>query len=137
MKYLTFTAMFRNDRFEKEVKRVGKKKVLEELFKGGADSKINHYFDSGINPRLDKIEAFCRYFRRPVDYFVDLSDGKNDGKEIIRYANESDNYLEEAEIRLSHAYEKIDLMDKIIESKNEIISILNDEIRRLRALNKS
>lgn len=129
--------MFRNDRFEKEVKRIGKKKVLRELFNGGADSKINHYYESGINLRLDKIEAFCKYFGKPVDYFVDLSDGKSDGEDSGRYVHESSNYLEETEMKLSHAHEKIDLLNKIIESKNDIILILNEEICRLRESNKS
>lgn len=128
--------MFRNDRFESEVKRIGKQKVLEELFKGGSESKINHYYEDGVNIRLDKLEAFCKYFSRPVDFFIDLSDGKSTSYESDRFVSESSNYLEEAGLKLAHAKEKIILLEKIIESKNEIITILSEENKRLRESKK-
>ena len=127
--------MFRYDRFNAEVKRVGKKNVIDGLFNGGANSSPNNYMKDGSNPSCDKIEAFCRFFGRPVSFFVDLSDGEDDGKDFGRFANEPSNYLEEAEIKLAHAKEKEDLLRKIIQSKDEIISILNDEIARLRKSN--
>lgn len=86
--------MFRYDRFNAEVKRVGKKNVIDGLFNGGANSSPNNYMKDGSNPSCDKIEAFCRFFGRPVSFFVDLSDGKDDGKDFDRFANESSNYLE-------------------------------------------
>lgn len=127
--------MFRYDRFNEEVKRVGKKNVIEGLFNGGANSSPNNYMKEGANPSCDKIEAFCKFFGRPVSFFVDLSDGKDDGKDVGRHINESSNYLEETEIRLAHAREKEELLRNIIQSKDEIISILNDEIVRLRKPN--
>lgn len=74
--------MFRYDRFNAEVKRVGKKNVIDGLFNGGANSSPNNYMKDGSNPSCDKIEAFCRFFGRPVSFFVDLSDGKDDGKDF-------------------------------------------------------
>lgn len=127
--------MFRHDRFLAEVRRVGKKNVINGLFNGGANSSPNIYMRAGSNPSCDKIEAFCRFFGRPVDFFVDLSDGKSTSYESDRFVSESGNYLEEAGLKLAHAKEKIILLEKIIESKDEIISILNDEIARLRKSN--
>ena len=118
------------------MKRIGKQKVLEELFKGGSESKINHYYEDGVNIRLDKLEAFCKYFGRPVDFFIDLSDGKSTSYESDRFVSESGNYLEEAGLKLAHAREKITLLEKIIESKNEIITILSEENKRLRESKK-
>ena len=40
--------MFRYDRFNAEVKRVGKKNVIDGLFNGGANSSPNNYMKDGV-----------------------------------------------------------------------------------------
>lgn len=67
--------MWRKDRLEADVKRVGRGKVAEDLFGSKTDTKINFYYGekANMNPSLATIEKFCRYFHRPVSYYVDIS----------------------------------------------------------------
>jgi len=108
--------MWRKDRFEADVKRVGRSKVAADLFGDKTNTTINSYYGerANMNPSLSTIEMFCRYFARPVSYYVDLSDSPSEEPQELKFLRD------------------------IIEQKNELISYqstliasLEKEINRL------
>ena len=54
--------MWRKDRFEEDVRKIGIKKVKMDLFNSPTTGKLNQYYgpDANPNPKLDRIETFCR-----------------------------------------------------------------------------
>lgn len=111
--------MWRKDRFEEDVKRVGRSKVAADLFGDKTDTTINSYYGekANMNPSLATIEKFCRYFDRPIDYYVDL---------------EETSYKQVATLTCTaHLTQILELKDQLLQSKDEQISLLQEKIKTL------
>jgi transcriptional regulator with XRE-family HTH domain len=106
--------MWRKDRFEEDVKRVGRSKVAADLFGDKTDTTINSYYGekANMNPSLATIEKFCRYFDRPIDYYVDLDDETGEHPTDTTYL-----------------IQMLDLKDKLIQSKEEQIILLKEKLK--------
>lgn len=107
--------MWRKDRFEADVKRVGRSKVAADLFGDKTDTTVNSYYGekANMNPSLATIEKFCRYFDRPVAYYVDI-DGGADGDSIPT--------------EVSHLQELLNMQKQLLDAKDEQIALLKEKL---------
>lgn len=123
--------MWRKDRFEEDVRKIGIKKVKMDLFNSPTTGKLNQYYgpDANPNPKLDRIETFCRYFNRPISYYCDL--GEVFPAQSATFVGDNNIVLSqvagEPERELQHLREIIEMQKQLLQSKEEQISILRDE----------
>lgn len=111
--------MWRKDRFEADVKRVGRSKVSADLFGDKTDTTVNSYYGekANMNPSLLTIEKFCRYFDRPVSYYVDVDYSSGD--------EEKDSSPTEA----SHLRELLQMQKQLLDAKDEQIALLKAQLK--------
>ena len=110
--------MWRKDRFEADVKRVGRSKVAADLFGDKTDTTVNSYYgaSANMNPSLATIEKFCRYFDRPVAYYVDIDNGA-DG--------------DSTPTEVSHLQELLNMQKQLLDAKDEQIALLKEKLRTM------
>lgn len=110
--------MWRKDRFEADVKRVGRSKVSADLFGDKTDTTVNSYYGekANMNPSLLTIEKFCRYFDRPVSYYVDVDYSIGD-EEKVSSPNET-----------SYLRELLQMQKQLLDAKDEQIALLKAQL---------
>ena len=110
--------MWRKDRFEADVKRVGRSKVATDLFGDKTDTTVNSYYgaSANMNPSLATIEKFCRYFDRPVAYYVDIDFSSDDEQKVS------------SPTEVSHLRELLQLHQQLLDAKDEQIALLKAQL---------
>ncbi|MBO5632544.1 MAG: hypothetical protein J5965_26115 [Aeriscardovia sp.] len=111
--------MWRKDRFEADVKRVGRSKVSADLFGDKTDTTVNSYYGekANMNPSLLTIEKFCRYFDRPVNYYVDV-DYSSGNEEKVSSPTEA-----------SHLRELLQMQKQLLDAKDEQLALLKAQLK--------
>lgn len=111
--------MWRKDRFEADVKRVGRSKVSADLFGDKTDTTVNSYYGekANMNPSLLTIEKFCRYFDRPVSYYVDVDYSSGDEEKVS------------SPTEASHLRELLQMQKQLLDAKDEQIALLKAQLK--------
>lgn len=112
--------MWRKDRFQADVKRVGRSKVAADLFGDKSDTTVNSYYGekANMNPSLLTIEKFCRYFDRPVSYYVDVDYSPGDEEKVS------------SPTEASHLRELLQMQKQLLDAKDEQIALLKAQLSK-------